>query len=112
MIAMQHTMERPLICISTRILSFALFLLVAPAAAQQMPIFDAHIHYSHDAVELVPPKAVAELLRKAGVRKLLSPALMMTAPSGYLQKRQTSWCRRSGPIAAEAIRQHGRMIPA
>jgi hypothetical protein len=43
----------------------------APAAAQEMPIFDAHIHYSHDAVKLVPPQEAAEILRKAGVRKAL-----------------------------------------
>jgi hypothetical protein len=48
-----------------------LLLMASPAAAQQMPIFDAHIHYSHDAVELVPPKAAAELLRKAGLKKAL-----------------------------------------
>ncbi len=49
----------------------AVMLMAAPAAAQQMPIFDAHIHYSHDAVELVPPKEAADLLRKAGLRKAL-----------------------------------------
>ncbi|MGL5362977.1 MAG: hypothetical protein ACRDBH_08860 [Bosea sp. (in: a-proteobacteria)] len=41
------------------------------ASAQQISIFDAHIHYSHDAVELVPPKAAAELLRRAGLKKAL-----------------------------------------
>ncbi len=49
----------------------AVLLMATPAAAQQMPIFDAHIHYSHDAVELVPPKEAADLLRKAGLRKAL-----------------------------------------
>ena len=27
-----------------------------PASAEELPIFDAHIHYSHDAVSLVPPE--------------------------------------------------------
>lgn len=41
------------------------------AAADRLPIFDAHIHYSHDAVELVPPEEVAQILREAGVKKAL-----------------------------------------
>jgi len=40
-------------------------------AADALPIFDAHIHYSHDAWELVPPKQAVEILRKAGVRGAL-----------------------------------------
>lgn len=39
--------------------------------AEDMPVFDAHIHYSHDAVELVPPAEIAKLLRAAGVRKAM-----------------------------------------
>jgi hypothetical protein len=37
-------------------------------AAGEMPLFDAHIHYSHDAWELVPPKQAVDILRKAGLR--------------------------------------------
>jgi predicted TIM-barrel fold metal-dependent hydrolase len=37
-------------------------------AAGEMPLFDAHIHYSHDAWDLVPPKQAVEILRKAGLR--------------------------------------------
>ncbi len=37
-------------------------------AASDLPLFDAHIHYSHDAWELVPPKQAVEILRKAGLR--------------------------------------------
>ena len=36
-----------------------------------MPIFDAHVHYSHDAVELTPPKQAAAILRKAGLKSAL-----------------------------------------
>jgi hypothetical protein len=39
--------------------------------AQELPIFDAHIHYSHDAWASVPPKQAIEILRKAGVRRAL-----------------------------------------
>lgn len=36
-------------------------------AADDMPLFDAHIHYSHDAWDLVPPKQAVAILRKAGL---------------------------------------------
>jgi predicted TIM-barrel fold metal-dependent hydrolase len=45
---------------------------VLPArAADALPIFDAHIHYSHDAWELVPPKQAVTILRQAGLRGAL-----------------------------------------
>ena len=40
-------------------------------AAQPLPLFDAHLHYSHDAWELVPPRQAAALLRAAGLRTAL-----------------------------------------
>jgi Amidohydrolase len=33
-------------------------------ADQELPIFDAHMHYSHDAWEVVPPKEVVAILKK------------------------------------------------
>ena len=52
-----------------------LTLLAQPGAAQApqapLPIFDAHMHYSHDAWENLPPRAALEVLRKAGVRRAL-----------------------------------------
>ena len=57
-------MIRPIFCIA--------ILLFSPAAwAEKLPIFDAHIHYSHDAVLLTPPEEVARILREAGVKKAL-----------------------------------------
>jgi amidohydrolase family protein len=52
---------------------FAGTLLAAAAgqAADPLPIFDAHLHYSHDAWEVVPPKDVIALLKKGGVRRAL-----------------------------------------
>ncbi|MCX7892845.1 MAG: TatD family hydrolase [Burkholderiales bacterium] len=44
---------------------------IVPASAAELPIFDAHVHYSHDAVESLPPKAAAALLRQAGVKRAL-----------------------------------------
>jgi hypothetical protein len=48
----------------------AAFAFAAPAFAQT-PLFDAHIHYSHDAWENLPPKAAIEVLRKAGIKRAL-----------------------------------------
>ncbi len=43
-----------------------------PARAQPaLPIFDAHIHYSHDAWEVVPTAEVIALMRKAGLKGAL-----------------------------------------
>jgi hypothetical protein len=39
--------------------------------AEELPIFDAHMHYSHDAVIQVPPEQAAKILRDAGIRKAL-----------------------------------------
>ncbi len=38
------------------------------AGATAQPIFDSHLHYSHDAWETLPPKAAIAILRKAGLR--------------------------------------------
>ena len=49
----------------------ALWVLAGAVGAQELPIFDAHVHYSHDAWERVPPKEAIGLLRKAGIRRAL-----------------------------------------
>jgi hypothetical protein len=51
------------------LLAFAFAPLAAGAA--ELPIFDAHLHYSHDAWESVPPKQAIAMLRKAGVKRAL-----------------------------------------
>jgi hypothetical protein len=38
---------------------------------QQLPIFDAHLHYSHDAWEVLPVPQAIELLRNAGLKRAL-----------------------------------------
>ncbi len=44
----------------------------SPARAQAvLPIFDTHIHYSHDAWEVVPTAEVITLMRKAGLKAAL-----------------------------------------
>ena len=39
--------------------------------AAELPLFDAHIHYSHDAWENLPPKEAIAILRKAGLKRAL-----------------------------------------
>jgi hypothetical protein len=41
------------------------------AKADALPIFDAHIHYSHDAWDVVPVEQAIALLRRAGVKRAL-----------------------------------------
>src|SRR5512145_504148 len=50
-----------------------LVLLAAPSrvTADELPIVDAHIHYSHDAWDVVPPREAVAILRKAGLRRAL-----------------------------------------
>ena len=49
----------------------AMLVLALGANAQELPIFDAHMHYSHDAWESVPVQDVLAILKKAGVRRAL-----------------------------------------
>ncbi|MFO1325400.1 MAG: hypothetical protein U1F15_15240 [Burkholderiales bacterium] len=46
--------------------------LAAPTAvAADLPIFDAHVHYSHDAWDNLPPADAIAILRKAGLKRAL-----------------------------------------
>jgi hypothetical protein len=42
-----------------------------PALAAPLPIFDAHLHYSHDAWERLPPAEAVALLRQAGLKQAM-----------------------------------------
>jgi Amidohydrolase len=56
------------------LLAWALALLlacVAPVSAAERQLVDAHIHYSHDAWDVVSPKEAVAILRKAGLKKAL-----------------------------------------
>jgi hypothetical protein len=69
-------LRRPLLLASA--LTPALALLAsaraaAPAdkAAGALPIFDSHLHYSHDAWQQLPPPAAIAILRRAGLKAAL-----------------------------------------
>ena len=48
-----------------------LALLAPPLQAAELPIFDAHVHYSHDAWDVLPPQDAVALLRQAGLKRAL-----------------------------------------
>ncbi|MBL8333823.1 MAG: hypothetical protein JNM08_11995 [Rubrivivax sp.] len=91
-------------------------LALAPAVRAQpaMPVFDAHVHYSHDAVESVPPAQAVAILRKAGLKgvlvsssddegtqKLLAAAPDLVVPElrPYRTRADTSgWVRDDGIV--------------
>ena len=74
-----------------------------------LPIFDAHLHYSHDAWENLPPAEAVALLRKAGIKralvsssgddgqqqmKALAPDLVITELRPYRSRGETgTWVR-------------------
>lgn len=83
------------------------------AASSPLPIFDAHMHYSHDAWEVLPPDKALALLREAGVVRALvsssgdgdatrgqqrlatlAPELILPSLRPYRQRGdQSSWFR-------------------
>ena len=91
---------------------------LAPAAAlraqERLPIFDAHVHYSHDAAEQVPVAQAVQILRQAGLagafvsssddegtQKLLAAAPDLIVPElrPYRTRADTSgWVRDDGIV--------------
>jgi hypothetical protein len=88
---------------------------VASVRAADLPIFDAHVHFSHDAVEVLPVQDAVALLRKSGVRgalvsssndegtqKLLAAAPDLIVPElrPYRTRADTAgWTRDEGVLA-------------
>ncbi len=90
-------------------------LAVPDARAAELPIFDAHVHYSHDAVEMLPTEDVVALLRKAKVKRALvsssdddgtqklytaAPDLIIPELRPYRRRGEiASWVRDPGVVA-------------
>ncbi|MGE0426077.1 MAG: amidohydrolase family protein [Reyranellaceae bacterium] len=55
----------------TRLLGATALAPFAARAADSLPIFDAHLHYSHDAVQVLPPADAVAILRKAGLKRAM-----------------------------------------
>jgi hypothetical protein len=94
------------------------------AAEPKMPIFDAHVHYSHDAWETTPPKAAIAILRKAGLKRAMvssssddgtqklyaeAPDLVVPSLRPYRTRGETSsWLRDETVIGhvEERLKKH------
>lgn len=94
-------------------------LLAAAAAtwahAADLPLFDAHIHYSHDAWEATPPKEAIAILRKAGLKRAVvsssgddgtqrllaaAPDLIVPSLRPYRNRSEVSTWVRDDTVAA------------
>lgn len=84
------------------------------ASAAELPLIDAHIHYSHDAWERTPPAEAIAILRRAGLKKAfvssssddgtqqlhaLAPELVVPVLRPYRRRGETaSWVRDESVI--------------
>jgi len=96
-------------------LAGVLLLGATPLRAAELPIFDAHVHYSHDAWEMLPPKEAVAVLRKAGVKRALvsssgdagtqrlmaeAPELIVPSLRPYRSRGEiSSWVRDDSVVA-------------
>ncbi|MBF0277421.1 MAG: amidohydrolase family protein [SAR324 cluster bacterium] len=53
------------------IAAVSLLVFSVPVYAEQLPLIDAHIHYSHDAWTMLPAREAIAVLRKAGLKKAM-----------------------------------------
>ena len=110
-------------------LLIALSALLAPSVwmnlwADELPIADVHVHYSHDSVELTPPERVIELMRQANLKFALvsssddkgtqlllqqAPDLIIPGLRPYRRRGETgSWATDSAALAyVERLLQSG-----
>ena len=109
--------------VSALVLSIC-WLAALSASAAELPIFDAHVHYSHDAVELTSPKQAAAILRKAGLKSALvsssgdegtqqllaeAPEIVIPSLRPYRTRGETSsWVRDETVVAflEDRLRRH------
>jgi len=100
------------------------FVVPTVGLAAELPIIDAHIHYSHDAWTVVPPKEAIALLRKAGLKRAVvssssdegtqklvaeAPDLIIPSLRPYRARGElSSWVRDETVIAylEERLRKH------
>ncbi|HSE94168.1 MAG TPA: amidohydrolase family protein [Methylomirabilota bacterium] len=103
---------------------FLLLLAPVAASAADLPIFDAHVHYSHDAWEVLSPKEAVALLRKGGVVRALvsssndegtqklhaeAPDIVIPELRPYRRRGETgTWVRDESVITylEERLRKH------
>jgi predicted TIM-barrel fold metal-dependent hydrolase len=99
-------------------------LLPAARAADALPLFDAHVHYSHDAWAVVPPAQAVAILRQAGLKGVLvsssddegtqkllaaAPDLIVPELRPYRSRADTgTWVRDDGivPYLEQRLARH------
>jgi hypothetical protein len=99
-------------------------LLSNTAHTEELPIFDAHLHYSHDAWSMLPVDSVLEILRKAGVKRALvsssddagqqrlyaaAPDVIIPSLRPYRRRGETgTWMRDESviPYLEESLKKH------
>jgi len=82
-------------------------------AAEELPIIDTHIHYSHDAWTQTPPEAAVAILREAGLKKVfvssssdegtqklvaIAPELIVPVLRPYQKRGETSIWMYDGSV--------------
>jgi hypothetical protein len=93
-------------------------------AVEPLPLFDAHVHYSHDAWESVPPPQAVAILRQAGLKGVLvsssddegtqkllaaAPELIVPELRPYRSRADTgSWVRNDAivPYLEQRLARH------
>ena len=68
---------------------------LAAHAQERLPIFDAHVHYSHDAWESVPVQEAIAIMRKAGLKRALISSSRRRRPAAAVTSRRPTWSSRS-----------------
>jgi hypothetical protein len=87
------------------IVAVAILPLRESMAAERLPIFDAHVHYSQSVWSAFPPEAVAKLFEKAGVSRAL---VSSTPDDGSLMLHRTDQSR----FVPELRPYHGGIGPS
>lgn len=99
--------------------SICLGLFIQSAASDELPIADTHIHYSHDAWEIFPPKTAISMLRAANLKRVFvssssddgtqllyneAPDLIVPVLRPYTRRGQTgSWM--DNPAILEHVKE-------
>ncbi len=84
------------------------------ASEPTLPLFDAHLHYSHDAADLIPPEKALGILRAAGIHyalvsssndegtqklRALAPEMILPSLRPYRSRADTSsWLRNAAIV--------------
>ncbi|MCU0949998.1 MAG: TatD family hydrolase [Burkholderiaceae bacterium] len=72
------------------------------ASPPALPIFDAHMHYSHDAWDVLPPQAALALLHEAGVVR----ALVSSSGDGDAQRGQQRLAQLAPGLVLPSLRPY------